>query len=198
MLPLVRKVAETLENNRYEIFKRPFELNLIAIRKDNARERTQHNIKSPVRSSENLFFDQLIVFYYDENEKIEFSLYEIATVPQLREFQETQILVPNQYKQCFMLKDSRLHQTEELDTFTDNFKENREFFDPFSMKTGDFEIGIGDKSDRNSFHRFKEKLAYKEFLELCNIHIQYYGNSFTYTLLEEHDIVVHNKTNYVL
>lgn len=198
MLSLVQKVAETLKKNSYTIYDRPFELNLVAIRKDNARERTQYNIKSAILNDDNLFFDQLILFYYDENEALEFSLYDITTVPQIREHQNSHILVPNQYQKSFALESNRLVQTKEVDVFYDDFQEKKSFFDPFSMQTGSFNIGIANKTEAFCYHRFKDKIAYKEFLELCHIHIQHYGNSFTYTLLEEHEIVISHKTNYVL
>ncbi len=197
MLPFIRKLLETLESNNYHIYTKPFQLNIVGIRKDDARIRTKHNMENSLKDDDNIFCDQLVIFYYDEQENLEFSIYEINTVPSIKSYDQYYIVIPNQYEALFTIKDNRLIQHKEVDVFRDTFENNNAFFDPFSIQTGYFDITFCEKNLDYSCHRFRYNEEFTEFLELCLVHESHYGNSFTYTLLEEHQVIQHNETKYM-
>lgn len=183
----------------YSYFTRgAYNLNIIGIRSDNKNKVT------------NLYDDALVVIYKTPTGKWQRQVYQITTEPgsyymikQLLNPKGTSILVPGQYRGAWEFGKHKglynaLVQKKAVSVYRDN---NRDIFydmKPEKIDTGVFGINIHRSNeflkstyvDRYSAgcQVFADPNQFKSFLELCKKQKEKYGNSFTYTLLNEEDV----------
>ena len=152
-------------------------------------------------------FDDVLVLTYKSNNEWIYREYPITTDPGLRSMKELQnvngcaILVPGQYKGCFMTglhkgQYQALVQRANVNVFRDSNKDEYYDLNPKTIQTGLFGINI-HKSGKDSTivdnwsagcQVFKKEKDFNEFMSIINKSKLLYGNRFTYTLLENCDI----------
>jgi hypothetical protein len=176
---------------------RPFELNIIGVRKDSATS----NVTEP-----NSFDDSLWVIYTDDKGKEVSMLYQVTTDPGtyylLNPMQPdgTAILAPGSYPVyeigLHQGKYKALVQRGPVTVYRDNNKDNNLDLDPRTTKRGVFGINIHKagvstiKVDKWSAGCtvFAKEADFNNFMKLCDKHSKLYGNKFTYNLLEYNDL----------
>ena len=188
-----------LKNKDYSYFTRgAYNLNIIGIRKDNKNKVT------------NLYDDLLVVIYKSPSGKEQRVAYPITTEPglyymtkQLLNHKGTSIIVPGQYRGCWELgkhqgKYKALVQKKSVKVYRDGNKDEIYNMDSNRIDTGVFGINIHRSNEFikttfvNSYSAgcqvFADPRDFKRFIALCDKQRELYGNSFTYTLLNESDI----------
>ena len=175
-----------------------YNLNIIGIRSNNQNKVT------------NRFDDLLVVIYKTPTGKWQRVSYSITTEPgvyymtrKLLNPKGTAILVPGQYRGCWELGKHKgeykaLVQKKPVKVYRDGNK--NDIYDMVSkcIDNGVFGINI-HRSDEfvkvnyvNSYSAgcqvFSDPNDFKKFITLCERQRQLYGNSFTYTLLNEEDV----------
>ena len=156
------------------------------------------------------FDDYLVLIYKTQNREVR-RLYSITTEPgyyymvkQLLNKKGTAILVPGQYRGCWQIgkhkgKYKALVQVKPVKVYRDANKDKVYNMNPKTIDTGVFginihrskEFGSSDKIDRWSAgcQVFKIAEEFKSFMKICEEQSKLYGNSFTYTLINEEDMV---------
>ena len=192
-----KAIKEAMQKKGYAYFdKGDYNLNIIGIRSDCNRKVT------------NLFDDYMLVTYYLNN-NLSIKLYSITTEPgryymvnSLGNAKGTAILVPGQYRGCWQIgkhngKYDALVQVKPVSVYRDSNKDN--FYDYKNIAKGLFGINIHRASQTvanticvDNWSAGCQVLAnnkeYAEFMSICNEQKKRYGNSFTYTLLDEKDL----------
>lgn len=174
-----------------------YNLNIIGIRKNNNYKVT------------NLYDDILIVDYNTGNGHKRL-LYNITTKPGIYYMNNpintygTAILVPNQYRGCWQIglhrgKYKALCQKKAVAVYRDNNKDDKFDLDPSNTTTGMFGINIHRSNEtwtRNTIDKysagcqvFNNPTDFNSFMRLCEKQKSLYGNSFTYTLINEEDLI---------
>lgn len=175
-----------------------YNLNIIGIRSDNKNKVT------------NLFDDALVVVYKTPTGKWQRVLYQITTEPGLYYMIKkqlnpngTSILVPGQYRGCWELgkhqgKYKALVQKKAIKVYRDGNKDEIYDMDPNHIDSGVFGINIHRSNEYTASNYvnaysagcqvFRSPDDFKRFIVLCEKQKQLYGNSFTYTLLNEEDV----------
>ena len=175
-----------------------YNLNIIGIRSDNKNKVT------------NLFDDLLIVIYKNGSDKWQRVAYKITTEPgiyymtkKLLNPKGTSILIPGQYRGCWELgkhqgKYKALVQKKPVKVYRDGNK--NEIYDMRAdcVDSGVFGINIHRSNEFlkatfvNSYSAgcqvFADPSDFRKFMNLCEKQRELYGNSFTYTLLNESDV----------
>lgn len=176
-----------------------YNLNIIGVRADNHNEIT------------NLYDDILIVIYNTPAGKQTKVLYNITTEPgdyymrkQLLNKNGTAILAPGQYKGCWQLglhqgKYKALCQRKPVKVYRDNNRNKKYDYNSETIEYGIFGINIHRSSetivnktiDKYSAgcQVFNNNNDFKSFIRLCEKQKELYGNSFTYTLIDEKDLI---------
>ena len=200
---LVYKVARNdlsiiLKRKHYSFFtKGYYNLNIIAIRKDNNKIIT------------NKYDDVLAVIYRDKT-GLKTRYYNITTEPgdyymrkKLGNPKGTAILVPGQYRGCWKLGKHKgeyeaLVQAKPVKVYRDGNKDN--VYDMYPQTINEGLFGINIHRSNQGFTRdtidmysagcqvFADPNDFNEFIELCKKQSSLYGNSFTYTLIDEKDL----------
>lgn len=187
------------EKKKYAYFtKGQYNLNIIGVRTDNKGKAT------------NLYDDYLIVIYTDANNKEKRVIYKITTEPGLYYLHKPMnskgaaILVPNQYRGCWKIakhkgKYDALCQAKPISVYRDNNKNDIYDLNPKTIDNGIFGINIHKSSDyitpttvdkySAGCQVFQRKVDFEAFMRLCKLQRNNFGNSFTYTLLNEKDLV---------
>lgn len=192
-----KAIKEAMQKKGYAYFdKGDYNLNIIGIRSDCNRKVT------------NLFDDYMLVTYYLNN-NLSIKLYSITTEPgryymqnKLGNAKGTAILVPGQYRGCWAIgkhngKYDALVQVKPVKVYRDANKDG--VYDLKNTDTGLFGINIHRASitatntiNIDNWSAGCQVLAnnkeYAEFMSICNEQKKRYGNSFTYTLLDEKDL----------
>ena len=172
-------------------------LNIIGVRKNN-----------PNNKITNLYDDILIVDYNTEvGHKRQ--LFNITTEPgayymeKLSNPYGTAILVPNQYRGAWQIglhrgKYKALVQRKPVSVYRDGNKNDVYDLEPTSIQNGLFGINIHRSNEawtRNTIDQysagcqvFNNPTDFLAFLRLCEKQKERYGNSFTYTLINETDL----------
>lgn len=175
-----------------------YNLNIIGVRKENKNQVTN-------------VFDDILVVIYSTEVGVTRRLYHITTEPgtyfmqkQLGNLKGTAILVPNQYRSTWKLdlhrgKYKALCQRKPVKVYRDNNKDNIYDLDIAKTDTGLFGINIHRANAnwvRNTVDQysagcqvFSDPKEFASFIRLCEKQKELYGNSFTYTLLDEKDLV---------
>ena len=200
---LYYKVAKTdikkiMRKKGYAYFtKGLYNLNIVGIRKDNNKKIT------------NKYDDILVVIYQTSKGWIK-DYYNITTEPgdyymrkQLGNPKGTAILVPGQYRGCWEIgkhngKYTALVQKKPVKVYRDGNKDDIYDMEPETINNGLFGINIHRSNQR--FTRdtvdmysagcqvFNDYNDFNKFMATCEEQHKRYGNSFTYTLIDEKDL----------
>lgn len=176
-----------------------YNLNIIGVRSDNKNKVT------------NLYDDILIVIYKTPNGKWTRQTYQITTEPGIYYMTKgqmnpkgTAILVPGQYRGSWQLglhkgKYKALTQKKAVKVYRDGDKDDVYDLDPTTIDNGVFGINIHRSNEFNKSlyvnnysagcQVFADPNEFRRFISLCEKQRERYGNSFTYTLLNESDIL---------
>ena len=185
------KLIAALLAHGYRVFTRPFELNIIGVR---------NNSLIP-----NVFNDTINALYKDEHGNWILHSYEATTDPGTYwlknplNTQGTSILKAGQYINSHLIglhrnKYTALVQTNPLTVIRDVKRDGKLDFTG-KEDTGNFGINI-HRAMQEGTTKFIDKFSagcqvfanadeFNAFMELCQRHRQLYGNSFTYTLLQQ-------------
>ena len=186
------------EKKGYSYFEKGnYNLNIIGIRSNNNRQVT------------NKFDDVLVVIYRDNNDNIVRKCFDITTEPgsyymtNPMTTKGTGILVPNQYRGCWKIgfhqgKYKALCQRKPVTVYRDNNRDSIYDLEPNNTDFGLFGVNI-HKAGSNSTQIDKWSAAcqvfanasdFDTFMRLCKNQIDNkIGDTFTYTLLNEEDLV---------
>ena len=158
------------------------------------------------------FDDTMLVIYRNEDKEWEVLNYEITTEPGPRILRKpinpkgTAILVPDQYRGTYIIgthggsfrHTALVQRGGKVKVWRDNNKDSRLDTENVNVDEGMFGINIHRHSRPNEKEYvngssagcqvFKDSKEFSEFLYTCNKSADTYGNSFTYTLLEEEDL----------
>lgn len=183
-----------LRNNNYEVFERPYELNIVGVRTDSF--------------VPNSFNDWIIVFYKDDSGNWVVNKYSATTDPGTywlknpMAAQGTAILKKGQYKNSHSIGSHRgqytaLVQTNPVTVIRDYDRDNKLSYDSMRSTTGLYGINIhragsvGETGRVDKYSAgcqvFSDADNFKEFIDLAQKHKGLYGNQFTYTLLDERE-----------
>ena len=174
-----------------------YNLNIIGVRSNNGNKVT------------NLYDDFLVVLYKTSDEWTR-KIYTITTEPGRYYMMQniinpkgTAILKPNQYRGCWQIakhkgKYKALCQKKAVQVYRDNNKNDVYDLLPRTLDTGVFGINIHRSSQwvtRETVDKysagcqvFNDPTQFNSFMRLCEKQKELYGNSFTYTLLNENDL----------
>lgn len=193
-------IEKVMNSKGYRYFTNgEYNINIIGVRKYN-----EHNIVT------NMFDDAIIITYKTPANGWKKLIYPITTEPgnyymnkQLGNPKGTAILVPNQYRGCYQLgkhngKYKALVQVKPVQVYRDGNKDLIYDMNPENIVSGCFGINIHrsgvlytpNKVDNYSAgcQVFQSINDYNAFIRLCEEQVKRYGNSFTYTLIEEKDL----------
>lgn len=159
----------------------------------------------------NDFDDVLVVTYNTPSKRLYRKVFFITTEPgayymteKLGSIKGTAILVPGQYRGCWQIgkhkgKYKALCQKKPVKVYRDNNLDNIYDLNPETIDTGIFGLNIhrsaeyGESTKVNNWSAgcqvFRRAEDFKSFMLLCEKQAALYGNSFTYTLLNEKDLV---------
>ena len=193
-----RDLSIILRRKGYSYFtKGYYNLNIIGIRKNN------NNVIT------NKYDDILVVIYRTRN-GLKTVYFNITTEPgdyymrkKLGNPKGTAILVPGQYRGCWKLGKHKgeyeaLVQAKPVKVYRDGNKDN--VYDMFPQTINEGLFGINIHRSNEGFTRqtvdmysagcqvFADPKDFDKFIDLCKKQEVLYGNSFTYTLLDEKDL----------
>lgn len=166
-------------------------------------------IRSNKSKCTNKFDDILIVDYVADDNRVR-EAYPITTTPGLYYMNHpcngigTAILVPDQYPKCWRLgshkgKYTALVQCNPVAVYRDSNKDDVYNLDPVTTTNGIYGINI-HKANTNGESYLVDKWSagcqvfqsakdFKHFIKLCREQEARYSNSFTYTLLDEKELI---------
>lgn len=200
---LYYKVAKTdikkvMRKKGYAYFtKGLYNLNIIGIRKDNNKKITNK-------------YDDILVVIYQTSKGWTKDYYNITTEPgdyymrkQLGNPKGTAILLPSQYRGCWEIgkhncKYTALVQKKPVKVYRDGNKDDIYDMQPETINNGLFGINIhrsnqGFTRDTVDMYSagcqvFNDYNDFNKFMATCEEQRKRYGNSFTYTLIDEKDL----------
>lgn len=192
---LTYNFEELFKKKGYSYFtKGNYNLNIIGIRSAN-----DHKVTNE--------FDDYIVVIYNTSKSISRSIYKVTTQPGLDYIlnptnkKGTAILVEGQYRGAYKLGKHKgqnaLIQNKNVKVYRDNNKNRRYDYDKQTINSGKFGINIhraGTNSSRiNNWSAgcqvFAINSEFESFLRLCNKQVENgYGETFTYTLINEREL----------
>lgn len=176
-----------------------YNLNIIGVRSENNNKVT------------NRFDDVLVLIYNTPTGETKRQIYTITTEPgsyymtkTLGSSKGTAILVPNQYRGCWQIgyhkgKYKALCQSKSVKVYRDGNYDNIYDMNPEKIDSGIFGINI-HRAEENRVREtidsysagcqvFNSNLEFQSFMRFCEKQKELYGNSFTYTLIDEKDLV---------
>ena len=194
---LTYNFRKLFESKKYAYFtKGNYNLNIIGIRT---------NIKKKIT---NAYDDYLVVIYNTEKGWTR-QIYNITTKPGLYYMKSpvnnngTAILVPMQYRSTWVIgkhkgKYEALCQKKPVFVFRDANRDSAYDIKPETIDNGIFGINIHRSNEtwtRNTVDKysagcqvFNDPKQFNSFMRLCKEQAKRYGNSFTYTLLDESEL----------
>ena len=173
-----------------------YNLNIIGIRSNNKNKVTNK-------------YDDMLVVDYNTGNGHKRVCYTITTEPgiyyikNLCNSKGAAILVPGQYRGCWQIglhrgKYKALCQKKEVKVYRDNNKNMIYDINPKNIDKGIFGINIHRSNEtytRNTIDQysagcqvFNNPVEFNAFMRLCEEQRKLYGNSFTYTLINEEDM----------
>ena len=173
-----------------------YNLNIIGIRSNNKNKVTNK-------------YDDMLVVDYNTGNGHKRVCYTITTEPgiyyikNLCNSKGAAILVPGQYRGCWQIglhrgKYKALCQKKEVKVYRDNNKNMIYDINPENIDKGIFGINIHRSNEtytRNTIDQysagcqvFNNPVEFNAFMRLCEEQRKLYGNSFTYTLINEEDM----------
>jgi len=194
----ITNIKNVLTSKGYTFFddNKSYNLNIIGIRNESLKD-------------VNKFNDYLVLIYRDESLNEIINIYSVTTKPGLYYLKTpmnklgTSILIPNQYKGAYVIgyhkgEYEALCQFKPVKVVRDNDMDEELDFDKTKFDFGLFGINIhrsnpfGISYDVNKWSAgcqvFSNIKNFNDFMSLCNKSKLMYGNSFTYTLIEEVDL----------
>jgi hypothetical protein len=192
------KIQQVFAEKKYAFFtKGNYNLNIIGVR-------------SPIKVANS--FDDTMLVIYKKYDKWVIKEYPITTDAGLYWLEHpmnkkgTALLVPNQYRSTYKIDGHGTTRYEALcqrlasvEVYRDDNKDQILDFDDVTKEWGMFGINIHRSHpyhDRDTVDKysagcqvFQNIHDFKEFMTLCNTSSNLYGNSFTYTLLLESDLL---------
>lgn len=166
-----------------------------------------------VRSSQNRVitnqYDDMLVLDYNTGNGHKRNCYYITTDPGIYYMKHllnpkgTAILVPGQYRGCWQLglhqgKYKALVQKKPIKVYRDNDKDSVYDLNPETIEDGIFGINIHRSNEIVTSKQidkysagcqvFNNPVEFRAFIRLCEKQAELYGNSFTYTLINEEDM----------
>ena len=200
-----KNIKSYFEAKEYKFFDTPhrlLNLNLVGVRRDNQGTNT---------------FDDFLLVMYREEELMISNRYQITTDPGKYWLKNpsnpkgTAILAPGQYRSTWQLgkhqgKYEALVQRKPVKVYRDNNK--NEIIDynniALTLEEGYFGINIHRSNPYDQSYVinrwsagcqvFKKIEDYNNFIQVCKDSAKIYGNSFTYTLIDEKDLRKHTNT----
>lgn len=191
----IESIREVFDRKGYRFFTNgKYNLNLLGVRKNT--------------SASNKFDDYLVAVYKNESDEWQCLVWEATTDPGKHWLENplspkgTAILIPNQYRGTWKIglhrgKYKALCQSKNVKVWRDNDKDDELDFLCEDSQEGIFGINIHRSNPYTESQRvdkwsagcqvFKKAKDYAVFMGLCDRASHVYGNSFTYTLLEEQD-----------
>lgn len=189
---VVDNIKEKLKERGFTVFKRPYELNLVALRRAGAR--ASH------------FDDELHVFFLDENGVLNYHVFNMVTDPgtywknNKTMPKNTLMLAEGQYLNAYSIgkhkgKKGAIVQNREVEVYPSY--DRKAIFDLFKgeKQKGKFDINILHAKSNGRFlflskdmegcQVIQRKEDFEDLIKLCAKHVQLYGNAFTYTLIDE-------------
>lgn len=154
-------------------------------------------------------YEDVLVLVYNTETKTKRMVYTITTTPSLYYLKNpiatkgTAILVPGQYRGCFKIglhkgEYRALCQTKPVKVYRDYNKNDVYDLEPTTIEEGIYGINIhrsAKEYKRNTIGKysagcqvFTDPKEFIAFLRICGEQEKRYGNSFTYTLLDESDL----------
>lgn len=188
---ILNKLKGILRHKGFRLYSRPFELNIVGLRSDS--------------TFPNRFDDEIHVFYKTDSLKWNYHVFKATTDPGTfwlknpSEPQGTAILAEGQYLNSYMLglhrgKYEALVQQKPVTVIRDYDRDAKLDFYNGTKTTGLYginihranSIGTTKTVDKNSAgcQVFENADSFQLFMLLCERHRQYYGNAFTYTLID--------------
>jgi hypothetical protein len=189
---LVQRMIKVLRSKKYQVFYRPYELNIVGVRNANPRP--------------NQFDDQLHIFYKVSNDNWVYGIYSATTDPGTYWLnnplspQGTAILQEGQYLNAYAVDWHRgkykalCQRKEPVNIIRDYDRDTELDFTINKVISGYFGINIhrANKSgitynvDKHSAgcQVFQNAADFDTFMSLCEQHKKLYGNLFTYTLID--------------
>lgn len=188
----IRAILRLLKSKGYKVFDRPYELNIVGIRNSS--------------TIPNKFDDTLYVFWKNDSGNWEGKHYTITTDPGTYWLQNpssnlgTAILKEGQYKDTYKLglhkgQYKALVQSKPVTVYRDYDRKALLDFNNGREDTGLFGINIHRSSPTGTSQNvdkwsagcqvFENGQDFAKFIELADKHNSLYGNSFTYTLVDE-------------
>lgn len=190
----LQKILNAMQRKGYVIYTKPYQLNIVGVRSSNAQA--------------NSFDDSINVFYKDNFGNWQYSSNPATTDPGTYYLNNpmnvdgTAIVVPGQYINSHQIGLHRssytaLVQQGPLKVIRDTNKDNTLDFGSSNVITGVYGINIHKAgSSSTSVDKwsagcqvFARSSDFDAFIRLCQQHSSLYGNNFTYTLLEERDLI---------
>lgn len=156
-------------------------------------------------------YDDIILVIYKEKGVQNHKMYQMTTEPGKHFMQEslgntkgTAILVPGQYRSCWTIDKHRnkyyaLCQCGKVKVYRDGNFDN--VYDLLPEKIDEGYFGINIHRSNEAYTRqtidmysagcqvFNNPKDFKEFMDLCYKQKELYGNKFTYTLINEEDLI---------
>ena len=192
-------IIKTAKSKGYSIDNRPYALNIIGVRNSNA-------------ANQNVFDDKIAFFYYTDKGELVGEIAKATTDPStywlktpMQKEDGTAILKSGQYPNAYAIGSHKkqykaLVQTgAKVEVIRDNDRDAYiNYFAP--TKTGYFGINIHRASlnknnveyidkDSAGCQVFQNAKDFEKLMQLAEIHKNKYGNNFTYTLIDERDIL---------
>lgn len=200
----LENIKSYFEAKQYKFFDTPdkkLNLNIIGVRRDNQGTNT---------------FDDFLMIMYREEELMVSHRWEATTDPGKYWLENpmnpkgTAVLIPNQYRGTWKLGKHQnnyeaLVQRKPVQVWRDNSKDEVIDYESFStvnpVDEGFFGINIHRSNPYTESYVinkwsagcqvFKRVQDFTEFMDLCRDSAKIYGNSFTYTLIDEKDLRKH-------
>ena len=191
----ITHLREVMLKKHYSFYEKGnFNINIISVRSKNR--------------VANSFDDWLFCVYKENNEWIK-KTYRVTTdagkyyLENPMNNKGTAILIPNQYKSAYKLakhngKYTALCQRKPVEVWRDNNKDNILNTETDKREWGLFGINIHRSNPYSESYVvekwsagctvFKDVASYNEWIKICKLSSEKYGNSFTYTLLNETDL----------
>lgn len=187
---------KVLENKGYTFFtKGEYNLNIIGVRHKG-------------NKVTNKFEDCIVVIYNTGNEKNIKRIFACTTLPGKKAMEHptqikgTAILKPGQYRSAYKIgyhkgKYKALCQAKSLPVYRDGNKDDKFDLNPISIDKGIFGINIHKAGENSTLvdgwsygcQVFSKSIDFSSFMRLVERSASIYGNSFTYTLLNEEDLI---------
>lgn len=202
---MLAAIVQVLLNKTYQVYSRPFELNIVGVRGEN--------------TIANRFDDEIHVFYKNSSSQWVHFLFPATTDPGTYWLkspmhpQGTAILMQGQYRNCYQIglhrgKYYALVQRAPVTVLRDydrnavlDFMNGRPDSGLFGINIHRASVsGVTLEVDKYSAgcQVFANTGDFNGFMQLCENHRRLYGNSFTYTLIDKRSIARSHKKTLVL